>query len=379
MIPHSILRYRAIPLETRRWIVAIAFAALAQVVSGVSPTAAQDANGEAPKSVLIPIPILFYTPETALGFGAALNYIYHAPGSTIEDRPSSFDATIIFTTRSQALAALGANHYWDEERHNASGSLVYRKFPNVFYGIGNDTSTEGEDYTDEGPGASLDYLFRIVSGLRVGGGLVFGSSSITETESDFYLAKGTITGSNGGQASGAGLRLNFDSRNNITYPTSGGFYDIAWRVYGSAVGGDFEFNSITMDLRQYLPLGERNLIALRAIGSSTGGNVPFQLMPTLGGQNLMRGYFAGRFRDHKSIAAQGELRLGLWRRLGGAVFGSIGQVAASEENIAADRLHYSYGLGLRILLVRQEGLNLRFDWGVGEDQSGFYFSLGEAF
>ena len=102
-------------------------------------------------------------------------------------------------------------------------------------------------------------------------------------------------------------------------------------------------------------------------------------MPSLGGQNLMRGYFAGRFRDRKAVAAQYELRLAVWRRLGGTIFGSLGQVAAREEPLAVNRLHYAYGFGLRVLLVRQEGLNLRFDWGFGEDQSGFYFGLGEAF
>jgi outer membrane protein assembly factor BamA len=353
--------------------------ALASLGRGVSPAAAQEPHEETPRNVFIPIPVLFYTPETHLAFGGAPSYIYRAPGSSVDDRPSSFNGMIIVTTRSQVLASAGANHYWDAERQQATGGVLYRKFPDEFFGIGNDTPDESESYTDEGSAVALDYLVRIFPRLRAGAGVVYGTSSITETKSDDLLASGVVPGSNGGQVAGAGLRANFDSRDNITYPKHGGFYDLSWLVYGSTLGGDFDLNRVALDLRHYLSLGERNLIALRALGSSTGGSVPFQLMPALGGQNLMRGYFAGRFRDRKAVAAQGELRSALWRRFGGVLFASLGQVATRGEQIAVNRLHHAYGFGVRVLLVRQEGLNLRLDWGFGKDQSGFYFSLGEAF
>jgi outer membrane protein assembly factor BamA len=366
----------ALRSPARRWILVVVLAAL---VRGVSPAAAQEPPTDAPRNVLIPLPIIFYTPETRLGFGAALSYIYRAPGSSIDSRPSSFNGTVIFTTRSQILAAFGANHYWGGERHQVSGGVLYRKFPDEFFGIGNDTPDTSESYTDEGPAVSLDYLFRVVTGLRAGMGLVYAASSITETQSGDQLASGVVPGSDGGQAAGAKLRLNFDYRDNINNPRSGGYYDLSWRVFGSWLGADVELNGLTLDLRQYLYLGRRSMIALRALGSSTGGIVPFQLMPKLGGQNLMRGYYEGRFRDRKAVAAQAELRFGPWERFGGVLFGSLGQVADRAEQIAADRFRHVYGFGLRFLLVRQESLSLRFDWGFGKDQSGFYFSLGEAF
>jgi outer membrane protein assembly factor BamA len=151
---------------------------------------------------------------------------------------------------------------------------------------------------------------------------------------------------------------------------------VKWKVYGTFLGGDFKMNNISLDLRRYLPLGRNKVMALRAIGVSAGGNVPFQLMPTLSGQ---RGYYSSRFRDHKAVLAQAEFRMKLWKRLGGVVFGSLGQVAPSIEQFATNRTHTAYGFGLRALLIRQESLNLRFDFGFGEDQSGFYFGLGEAF
>ncbi len=340
---------------------------------------AQEPETEAPRNVFVLIPVIFYTPETHLALRGAPSFLYRPPGSSFDDRPSSFDGMVLFTTRSQFIATFGANYYWDGERQQVTGGVAYRNFPDEFFGLGNETPSESETYSDEGAGVGLDYLFRVAARLRVGVGLSYAASSITETHGGDVLEGGFVPGADGGQVAGAGLRLNFDSRDNINFPMHGGLYDLAWRLYGSALGGDFELNALTLDLRHYVSLGSRSVFAVRALGSRTGGNVPFQLMPSLGGQNLLRGYFAGRFRDRRVVAAQGEIRFPLWRRLGGVLFGGLGQVAARDDPIAINRLHYTSGFGLRVLLVRQEGLNLRFDWGFAADQSGFYFGLGEAF
>ena len=59
--------------------------------------------------------------------------------------------------------------------------------------------------------------------------------------------------------------------------------------------------------------------------------------------------------------------------------GGLGQVARDTGQLGINRFHYSYGAGLRVLLVEEEGLNLRADFGFGSDQSGFYLGIGEVF
>jgi outer membrane protein assembly factor BamA len=120
-------------------------------------------------------------------------------------------------------------------------------------------------------------------------------------------------------------------------------------------------------------------VALRALGIANGGTVPFQLMPQLGGSELLRGYFGGRFRERQLLAAQAEFRSSLWKRIGLVAFADTGQVAHDLDGFGADRFRFSYGAGLRILLIPQEGMNLRADFGFGEDESGFYLAFGEAF
>jgi hypothetical protein len=335
---------------------------------------------EKPKNVLIPLPIVSYAPETKLALGASVVYIYRTGDADESSRPSTFGALGIYTLNSQVLASLGGEHYWDEDRQKFTGGLFYQKFPNDFYGIGNDTDADfSEGYTDEGASFSVDYIREVIPRIRLGGGVSYGGSSITGTEPGDLLHGDLIPGSGGGQVVGAGLSVSYDSRKNVSYPLSAGFHRLAWRLYDDALGGDFSLNTTTLDLRRYVHLGAKRVLAFRGFANFGAGDVPFQIMPSLGGDTLMRGYFAGRFRERKLLAMQGEFRGYIWKRFGGAVFGGLGQVAHETGQLGVDRFHYSYGLGLRFLLIKQEGMNLRMDFGFGSDQSGFYLGFGEAF
>jgi hypothetical protein len=111
--------------------------------------------------------------------------------------------------------------------------------------------------------------------------------------------------------------------------------------------------------------------------SGSTGDPPFFDLAKLGGANLFRGSYEGRFRDRRRVAAQAEYRhpgpIGL------AVFGSAGQVARSWGDVRISDLHYAGGAGLRFRLSAAERVNLRLDDGFGPGESGVYFALGEAF
>jgi len=49
------------------------------------------------------------------------------------------------------------------------------------------------------------------------------------------------------------------------------------------------------------------------------------------------------------------------------------------DNFELGNFKYSVGCGIRYLFSREEGLNLRLDFGFAEGTSGFYITLGEAF
>ena len=88
----------------------------------------------------------------------------------------------------------------------------------------------------------------------------------------------------------------------------------------------------------------------------------------------MRGTYRGRYRDYISLESQLELRVPIYWIFGGVVFNSIGQVAPTYGDIAFNRFHYNYGLGLRVKIDSKNDINLRFDYGISSDQSPFAHS-----
>ena len=107
--------------------------------------------------------------------------------------------------------------------------------------------------------------------------------------------------------------------------------------------------------------------------------MPFYYLSQLGGQNILRGYYQGRFRDKNLAALQAEYRLPLFWKLGGVAFANIGQVAARLSHFTFGNLHYTLGAGLRYLFDKKEKIQIRADIGFSRDSTGFYFSIFEAF
>ena len=103
-------------------------------------------------------------------------------------------------------------------------------------------------------------------------------------------------------------------------------------------------------------------------------------MALIGGTRRMRGYFEGRFRDRNMLMAQAEYRRELGWNFGIAVFTGFGVVASELHEFEFPTIKPSAGLGLRYQLSKDEKINLRLDYGIGEGgSSGVYLTIGEAF
>lgn len=89
----------------------------------------------------------------------------------------------------------------------------------------------------------------------------------------------------------------------------------------------------------------------------------------------MRGFFEGKYRDRHAAVFQTEYRISVYRNLGLVLFGSLGQVSPTIEGFRPSAFKAGGGMGIRYRL-NDEGLNLRFDLGFG-DQTAYYFGLNE--
>jgi outer membrane translocation and assembly module TamA len=129
----------------------------------------------------------------------------------------------------------------------------------------------------------------------------------------------------------------------------------------------FRYGRYVAEVRQYLPLGlfpDSRRLLLRARLEQTeplfdGEDVPFYQRPSLGGQNLVRGFRYNRFQDDGSLVLNAEYRYPIWSNFDALLFVDAGQVFPKLRRVAVERFHWSYGGGLHML--NQSGLSFRFE------------------
>ena len=177
------------------------------------------------------------------------------------------------------------------------------------------------------------------------------------------------------------LTVSVDTRDSVGHATMGGFYQATWSVFADQATGRNTFQRYEADASHYIPLGSDNwILALHgaaALTSTTSGHeVPFYLMPNLGGRND-RGFADYRFTDRNMQTYTVESRWRVFARLDAAVFVDAGSVAPTIRGLRASDLKPSYGVGIRLHDYRTT--MARIDFGHSVEGWHIYFRLNEPF
>ncbi len=330
---------------------------------------------------LLALPVVYYRPETKLAFGGVGIYYFRPRNSLPETRASSIRAGVIYTTANQIIAKIEPRIFLEDEQYYVSGDVSFFKFPDKFYGIGNNTpSSAEEDYVPQVLRfrAGFDYQFL----PRLFGGVVYNfyNYRILQYAEGGELMQGMIPGSSGGRISGAGITLKWDTRDNVFFASRGAYFVVTAITFQRFFGSEFAYTDYTLDLRKYFSFIPGQYLALQFYGGFTTGEAPFQSLQRLGGEKLMRGYREGRFSDRNYMLLQGEYRFPLYWRFGAVVFAGVGDVSSRIGAFRLPDLKPSYGFGFRFAVNQEERLNIRLDFGFGQHgNSGMYLSASEAF
>ena len=216
-------------------------------------------------------------------------------------------------------------------------------------------------------------------GLNAGLMGLFENRKFSDISPDGQLSSVTILGSADGTTVGVGPLMTFDTRDNVFAPGLGTYHLLSVVMFSRGLGSDYAYTKTVVNLRRYLPLGGGEVLAMQMFGSFISGSAPFHKLAELGGQEMMRGYFEGRFRDNHYLTTQVEYRTPLFWRIGFVAFAGIGELAHEVREFNVDGIKFSYGLGFRYFFNLQEKLNLRVDFGFGNNSSGLYIGPAEAF
>jgi outer membrane protein assembly factor BamA len=343
----------------------------------ISVSAAEPDSTSTRKRTIVPLPFYFYSPETKSGGGVSVS-AFTRDRSREENRPNSYSLLTLYTQRRQFVVGLGAEIYGAQERHRFAVELMFSDFPNTFYGTGPRVDDEGEEYGSRSIGAELSASRKFDSQWRVGPSLSFVEEKLSDFEEDGLLQAG-VRGSEGGYVLLVGVHAERDLRDNVFYARSGSFLRVKCDGAWSWLGSEYNFATTEFDLRHYRSRGPL-VLALRGTMAAAFDEPPFQALPGVGGDSILRGYYEDRFRDRRAYSLQAELRLCDWHRMGVIGFLDSGDVAPGIDHFSLGTLKASCGLGLRLLLSRSERLQIRADVGFGDDGSnGFYLNIGEAF
>jgi hypothetical protein len=332
------------------------------------------------------LPVLSSAPETGLELGASTLYSFYTDSSRLT-RVSNVFAYATFTTEGQQRVSLSSSYWLPQNRYHYTAVISYVNFPFNFYGIGNATPKADEQRISE-----KRFKINFSGEKRLGQyfymGYVLGGYDykyrIDNTGKSFE-ADLTPQDRNGGAGFYAGPNITFDNRNNNTYTTKGMHLNAYLNVmHGLFSDNNYKGSFLNVEYAQFFALSKRFVLGLNVQEQSLlGSQTPFYLLPELGNDEIMRGYYNGRYRDKNMLAGQTELRYRLSDRIGLAGF--VGTGSVFKNSFSFNQLKPNYGGGLRYFFDTEKGLTMRVDYGIGEKpagekrQQGFYLSLGEAF
>ena len=364
-------------------------------------------------------PQIFFREDVGLGGGIALTDIDFR-----EQRRREFlGAFVTYTTEGQERYRLVWRRWLyhreipdggvavEERSFLAAAGGYQRTLTRRFFGLGPDTRTSDESsFTDE----VSDAAFRAELALPGPGGDWIGTAGLRAEHHN--LARGRVSGvpstdsaypalfddADGVTATYLTLGLRYDTRDSQHQPYGGWRVGVVadvtpWQSDGSVGAVLTAYGSVAFRVPPLFHSGgdaqEENpptdTIALGFQVDTTVGDLPFYDLPSLGGASTLRGYIANRFTDNSAWHAVAEYRF--WviprgvrltrtiriERIGLAVFGELGTVAASLGDLPDARVHASYGVGLRISLERLAVF--RVDLGFSDEGTNLSVAFGLPF
>lgn len=334
------------------------------------------------KNKLLVFPLTALSTETNWVFGVANVFLFKTSKHDSTLRISTMPSGFLYTLNKQMLIALGANIFLPKERYIIRFENSFSKFPDKFWGIGNDTPTgAAESYTFSQFYINPQLHKKIKKNFFLGAGWDYQSVFDIAYDSAGNFEKQQVLGIYNRteyQVSGYSFFAMHDSRNHTYVPNKGALLRIKFSNFNKHVGSDYNFQGLEIDARKFVKIRKTQTLAMQYLSTFTFGDVPYRNLALLGGNAIMRGYYAGRYRDKKFLGAQVEYRFPIYWRIAGVTFASAGQVANEMNDFHFGGFKYAGGVGLRFAVLPSEKLNLRFDVAHGETLN-YYIVLAEAF
>lgn len=317
-----------------------------------------------------------YSSEKGFGLGLVVAGDYSTCPSDTTLPASNISLKCDLATKRYYSIGLDGVHVFPSNSRRINYSLKFQSFATYFWGIGyewdhnNDNKTQYNLFDISFTG---DFEWRFIKDLYFGPAVEISYINAYNI-ADYSPWQGEETRY---IATSAGARLQYDTRDNLTYPHTGVLFEMIQLFSPRFLGnGGRSFSSSEVGFNVYKSIWSGGILAARLHGKWTYGHTPWGKLPFLGGGS-MRAYYEGRYRDRCSTDLTVELRQHVYRRSGIVVWGSMGTIYHRLSDIKFKSLLPDAGIGYRWEFKKNS--NVRIDIGFGKHSSGFMFGLNESF
>jgi len=325
------------------------------------------------------LPIAMPITEPAVGYGAVggLTFISEPLGNAAKGlgRPN-----ITFVggmgTANGTWGVFGADlRYWADDRVQTLVGGVYASVNLDFHGIGKDSVLQNNPlrYTLQPAGGAFMAKYRFGETRFWGGlGYAFASTKVT-----FEAPPSTPRLPDYEERSNIGMLLSlltWDTRDNFFTPVSGTFLETSFQLSGKWLGGDQNFERLSLTAIQYLPLPGHFFLGVRGDAASSFGDAPFYVNPSIG----LRGVPVMRYQGQQVAELEAELRWQFWKRWSVLGFVGGGDAWNHLEKAEDTQAVIAGGGGFRYELARKYGIHMGADVAFSRDTAAFYIQVGSA-
>ncbi|MCP4897810.1 MAG: BamA/TamA family outer membrane protein [bacterium] len=326
---------------------------------------------------VMPVPI--HNPTIGTGLGLMTMSLFQAGENA---PPSNLMLGGFWADSNSWAGGAGGMVHFKDDTYRLSGWVGFFDVNLQFYGIGNEAGDRGEsvEINQSGPFFMPRLLRRVKGNFYLGAQFRYmkvktGFTNLPDWLPGDILERGvTIT------SSGLGLIGEYDGRDNEFGPSTGSYLLVTSNFAREELGSDRDYELYDVGFNLYRTVGEGKVLAWRTTGCMTGGATPFYDLCLVGGEvDGIRGYVGGQYRDEVSVTTQLEYRWNFHKKWGMVAFGGVGQIGPSFSEISSDNLLPSYGVGIRFMASKEQGVNLGIDYARGKDSGAWYFRIAEAF
>ncbi|WP_298531630.1 BamA/TamA family outer membrane protein [uncultured Algibacter sp.] len=337
---------------------------------------AQKKNDSIKKVNFAGIPVINYSNAIGLSAGVMGQMFYKVSEKDTISPTSSTGVFGMYSTNNTFFAAAFQKLYLNEDKWRVMFGLG---LGNINYQYWQEIPVVGGDFIGFNTRAEFAMLKveRKLVGKLYGGLRTVISTSKTDFDLPDFLPPELLTDER--RMNSLGYLFNYDERDNQLNPYEGFNVEFKNDFFRKWLNSEDDFESFELTYNHYYPLSsERKIIVTRATASIATGDVPFQGQNVVG-QDDIRGYSNGKYRDNQVYAIQSEYRWRFENKFGMVGFFGLATAVENFSGLGKAEILPGGGVGIRYMMIPKERINIGVDVAAGKGDWGLYFRIGESF